>query len=133
MKSPKIVPVPEKMEKYFGRGTMLHPDIQMIEGLIEKIPKGKITTINSLAKRLSDDFETDVTCPMRTGNHLKKLSKIPSKLPFWRVIRTDGKMIKLDNYEHWATILEKEGFKLQFTKSYEIKVLAQDNQIFQFD
>ncbi len=133
MKFPKIVPVPEKMEKYFGRGTMLHPDIEMIEELIEKIPKGKVTTTDTLAKKLAADFGSDVTCPMRTGNHLKSLSKMDSNVPFWRVIKTDRKMIKLHDYEHWAAVLEKEGFKLQFTKSNDIKVLAQESQIFQFD
>lgn len=130
MKKPKIVPVPEKMQKYYGNVQMLHPEIEMIEELVEQIPKGKFITIDVLAKKLAKTYGADVTCPMRTGNHLKKLSKIDSQTPFWRVIRTDGMMVKLDNYEHWATILETEGFVLEFTKSNQIKILTTDKQLF---
>jgi len=120
------------MQKHYGNGQMLHPNIEMVKELVEQIPKGKVITIDRLAKKLAKIYKADVTCPMRTGNHLKRLSKIASQIPFWRVIKTDGTMVKLDNYEHWATILEKEGFVLEFAKSNQIKILTIENQLFQF-
>jgi|GEM_PF-1730038 len=139
MKKPKVVPVPEKMEKYFGKGNMLHPDLEMIEELIVLIPKGKVATIDSIAKKLAADYNTDVTCPLRTGNNLKKISKMYAmdgssniSIPFWRVLRTDKKMIKLDNYEFWATQLENEGLELEYTKSNEIKIKLTQDQLFSF-
>ena len=67
MKS-NIVSIPVKMEKFYGKGTMLHPSLDEIENLVNLIPKGKITTIDILCKRLAKDAGTNVTCPMRTGN-----------------------------------------------------------------
>ena len=71
----KIVDVPEKMEKFYGKGTMLHPSIKEVEELLKEIPKGKITTLEVLGKKLAEDYGTDVTCPMRTGNAIKKISE----------------------------------------------------------
>jgi len=30
MIEPKIVPVPEKMQKFYGKGKMLHPEMRMV-------------------------------------------------------------------------------------------------------
>jgi len=138
MKSSKIVSIPEKMEKFYGKGTMLHPSVNDIEILIKKIPKGYVTTIDTLTKRLSKDFNTDVACPMRTGNAIKKISErysndnIDYKVPFWRVIRTNKMVVKSNNFEFWAIQLEAEGFKLDFTKKNDIKITADSNHIFTF-
>jgi len=132
MIEPKIVPVPEKMQKFYGKGKMLHPEMRMVVYYIELIPRGKISTIDELAKQLAKTYGADVTCPMRTGNLLKKLSKTASKTPFWRVIKKDHMMVKLDNYVYWASVLEKEGFSLEFTKSDQIKIKVEENQLFRF-
>lgn len=132
MIEPKIVPIPKKMEKFYGIGQMLHPGMVMVIELIELIPRGKVVTIDTLAKQLAKAHGADVTCPMRTGNILKKISKTDSKTPFWRVIRKDYMMVKLNNYEHWATVLEKEGLSLFSTKSNQIKIGVSENQFFRF-
>jgi len=139
MKKSKIVDIPVKMEKYFGKGTMLHPSSLDIEELVTKIPKGKITTINHLAAYLAKTQGTDVTCPMRTGNAIKKISErftIESNdpaLPFWRVLRSNNTVIKTKNHEHWASKIEDEGFELSYLKSGDIKIIYTNNDLFKFD
>ncbi|WP_298475929.1 MGMT family protein [uncultured Maribacter sp.] len=134
----KIVDIPTKMEKFYGKGKMLHPSIEEIEELVKTIPKGFVATIDALAKRLAKDFGTDVTCPMRTGNAIKKISErysndnIDLKTPFWRVIRSDKMIIKSKNFEFCASKIEDEGFKLLFTKSGAIKLDVNGNRMFFF-
>lgn len=132
MMKPKIVPVPLKMQKFYGDGQMLHPQMAMVVELVELIPAGKVATIDSLAKQMAATYGADVTCPMRTLNLLKKLSKMPAKVPFWRVIKKDHMMVKLENYSHWASLLEQEGFKLEFTAFNHIKVVTTEEQVFRF-
>ena len=138
MKISKIVDIPVKMEKFYGKGKMLHPSIEEIEELVKKIPKGKVITIDALAKKLTLDFGTDVTCPMRIGNAIKKISErysndnIDYNLPFWRVIRTDKLVVKSKDFEFWASKIEDEGFKLLFTKSGGIKVDVDSNNMYTF-
>lgn len=126
------------MEKYYGKGKMLHPTIADIEELVGIIPRGRIATIETLCQKLSDNYGTDVTCPMRTGNAIKKISKrysldnIDENLPFWRVVRTDKMVIKSKEYEFWASKIEDEGFQLSFTKSGAIKVGFDSSVLFRF-
>ena len=138
IKANKIVDIPIKMEKFYGKGTMLHPSITAVEELIKMIPLGYLSTIDSLAKRLAKDFGTHVTCPMRTGNAIKKISEghsihtIDSQIPFWRVIRSDKQVVKTKNFEFWASKIEDEGFTLLFTKSGAIKVDIDSSRMFVF-
>lgn len=65
---PKIVPVPEKMQKFYGKVQMLHAEMNMGIEVVELIPKGKVITIDTLAKHLAKTYRADVICPLRTGN-----------------------------------------------------------------
>lgn len=139
MSKSKIIDIPVKMEKFFGKGKMLHPSIEEVEELVSKIPKGKIATIETLCQKLSDNYGTDVTCPMRTGNAIKKISEnysidnVDETIPFWRVLRTDKMVIKSKAYEFWATKIEAEGFDLSFTKKDLIKVNFDSATLFRFE
>ncbi len=138
MTKPKIVDIPVKMEKFYGKGKMLHPSVEEIEELVKIIPKGFVVTIDAIAKRLAQDFGTDVTCPMRTGNAIKKIAErysndhIDYRIPFWRVIRSDKLVIKSKNFEFWASKIEDEGFKLLYTKSGAIKLDVDSSRMFVF-
>lgn len=138
MTKSKIVDIPVKMEKFYGKGKMLHPSVEVIEELVKTIPKGFVVTIDLIAKRLAKDFGTDVTCPMRTGNAIKKIAErysndnIDFQIPFWRVIRSDRLVIKSKNFEYWASQIEDEGFKLLFTKNGSIKVDVDSSRMFVF-
>lgn len=138
MEKSKIVDIPTKMEKYYGKGKILHPSLSEIEELVRLIPDNKVTTIHHIATRLAKVHGTDVTCPMRIGNVLKKISKqytldnVDFEVPFWRVLRNNKMMVKLKNYEQWATLIENEGFELDFTKSGNIKVIFNSDDVFSF-
>lgn len=129
MIEPIRVPIPEKMQKFYGKGLMLHPKMNMIVEVVENIPRGKVMTINELTKQLAQTYGADVTCPMRTGNLLKKLAKSDSAIPFWRVVKKDHTMIKFDHQGHWATILEQEGFVLEFTKANQLRIVISAHQL----
>jgi len=139
MKSVKIVPIPQKMEKYYGSGTMLHPEVEMVRETVMTIPFGRITTIKLLTEKMAKDFDVDVACPMRTGNHLKQLSKESSvahwdkSVPFWRVIRNDKRLVKLTDYSHWAAVLAQEGFELYHDKTGTIKIAFSTEQLYKFE
>lgn len=138
MKQAKIVDIPFKMEKFFGKGKMLHPTIEAVEALIETIPKGSVATINSITKRLSKDFQTDVTCPLRTGNAIKKIAaremddNFDQQIPYWRVITSNKLIIKSKKQEFAASQIQNEGFELTFTKAGSIQVDVDNDKIFTF-
>lgn len=124
----KIIDIPEKMEKYYGRGKMLHPSVEMVEDVIRLIPLGSVATIDTIAKKMANEAGVDVSCPLRTGNAIKEIANrflelpLDQEIPFWRALKKDGKVIKSNNYELAATRLEEEGFQMILVKNDEIKV-----------
>lgn len=135
----KIVDIPEKMQKYYGVGKMLHPDMERVEEAVRQIPTGKLVTIDDLAKKMAKEVGADVSCPLRTGNAIKKIADrflsqtIDSDIPFWRVVRKDKYLVKSKNYEFVAAQLEKEGFQLGYNKKGEISVEFTADGVYQFD
>ncbi len=132
----KKVLIPEKMQRFYGTGTMLHPDRGMIESIIKEIPAGRIATIDTLCKRLAHDNGTSVTCPMRTTNFVKTIAEVqsqnPKPIPFWRVVRKDFRLINSPHAALCTKNLEKEGFKVTQNSKGEFKVQNPKDKLFTF-
>ena len=133
-----IVDIPVKMEKFYGVGKMLHPDIEMVESAIRIIPPGKLALMEALGSKLARDVGADISCPMRIANAVKKISEkrsLPGKdntLSFWRVIRNN--YLLPNSKSTWLCIerLEEEGFELIYTEKGEIKVNDPQDRLFRF-
>ncbi|MBV6646515.1 MAG: MGMT family protein [Cyclobacteriaceae bacterium] len=136
MSEVRIVNIPEKMEKFYGAGKMLHPTLELIEQTLAQVSFGKVITIDMLCKKLARDFETEVTCPMRTGNAIKKIASSSAAetdtIPFWRVLRKDWSLMNLKDPELSMARLQEEGFTLSFGKSDRVIVQVNASQIHHF-
>ena len=132
----KKVPISEKMQKFYGTGNMLHPNEELVESVIKEIPIGRVATIDSLCDRLARDHDTNVTCPMRTTNFVKTITKIYSNrdesIPFWRVIRKNHLLINSPFMTLCAENLEKEGFQVNQNTKGELKVQNPKDRLFTF-
>ena len=75
---------------------------------------------------------------MRTGNNIKRIADrftpddLDMSLPFWRILKNDQTLLKFNNYEGWATVIENEGFLLSYTKSGKVKVNFDAESVFSF-
>lgn len=136
-KSVKIVDIPIKMQKFYGSGKMLHPTTEMVVDLIRSIPYGNVTLIDSLCKRLAFDYNTAITCPMRTANIIKQITNThiddgADVIPFWRVIRNNHLLINSSHAEICASHLENEGFQINLTSKGEFKIVEIQKRLFSF-
>lgn len=140
---PKIEPVPPRMARIFGKGTMLIATPRLVDVCIRKIPKGKLTTINAIRKRLAEDFHTDITCPITTGiftwivawkTEEDKRKGVKRISPYWRVIKEDGSLnpkypggiqghSRYLSDEGYAIVPNRTGSKL-LVKDFERKLFA---------
>ncbi len=131
-----IVPIPEKMQKFYGTGTMLHPDKEMVAELVQEIPFGKVATIDTICAKMAKQQNTDVACPMRTGNFVKALTEMYSDketlIPYWRVIRNNHLLINSPLTEKCAELLIQEGFNLQQNSKGVYKVNGLDGRLYAF-
>ena len=130
------VAIPEKMEKYYGEGIMLHPDREMVETLMFQIPAGKVATIDALCAKLAWDHDTDVTCPLRTGNFVKEVMEQSqagkTDVPYWRVIRKNLRLINSPFVESCAEKLDKEGVAVHRNNKGEFQVSGVKDRLFTF-
>lgn len=132
----KKVEIPLKMQKFYGSGIMLHPDKEMIESLLRKVPKGKVVTIDELCQKMAHDHQTNVTCPMRTSNIIKSITEASvndkSPIPFWRVVRKNHLLINSAFTEICASNLKKEGLEVKQNNKEEFKLLNVEERLFSF-
>ena len=128
MKEPKIVDIPPKMQKRFGKGKMLIPKPLDIDALIRKVPKGKLITQSQIREKLAKDFKVDATCPLTTGIFIRIIAEAAeedlrngkkSVTPYWRVIKKDGSLNPKfpGGVEAQAKRLEAEGHVIEFSRS----------------
>ncbi len=132
--TPKIVDIPITMERYYGKGKMLHPTMDIVAEAVKAIPFGAVTTIEMLCNKLAMEHHTAVTCPMRTGNFIKKMAtnETVNEIPYWRVLKKDGWLINVDNIAENAAKLEAEGFTFKYAKDNKIQVVDYKQRLFEF-
>jgi alkylated DNA nucleotide flippase Atl1 len=72
-----------------------------VNTLMKKVPKGKLTTINEIRKKLAKKYKTTTACPIVTGifswiaaGAAKEDIQDGKKniTPYWRTLKSDGKI-----------------------------------------
>ncbi len=126
-KLPKIVSIPKKMEKRFGKGKMLIPKPLDVDALIRKVKKGKLVAQEQIREKLARDFKVNVTCPITTGIFLRIAAEAAEEdrelgkkeiTPYWRVVKSDGSLNEKfpGGVEAQARSLKKEGHNILLGK-----------------
>ena len=121
---PKLVPVPDGMTKRLGYGMMLIPTALEVDAMIRKIPRGQVSTLAQIRKRLARWHNADVTCPLVTGIFLRIIAEAaeedrrpgrPDITPYWRVVREDGRLNAKfpGGVERQAERLREEGHRVE--------------------
>ena len=64
---PKIKTIPKYLNKSWGRGKFVMPSPLEVNALMKKVPKGKLTTINEMRKKLAKKYKTTTACPIVAG------------------------------------------------------------------
>jgi len=99
----RVVTIPPKMQKRFGRGKMLIPRPLDVDALIRKVPRGKLITQAQIRENLARASGADVACPITTGIFVRIAAEAAAEemragksrvTPYWRVIRDDGKLLE---------------------------------------
>ena len=119
---PKLVKVPPKMSR-FGKGMMLIPTPLLVNGVLKRVPKGKLITVGSIREKLARDYKANVTCPLTTGIFLRIVAEAAEEdraqgakrvSPYWRVVRDDGGLNPKfpGGVAQQARYLRAEGFAL---------------------
>jgi hypothetical protein len=95
----KIVAVPPRMQKRFGRGTMLIPRPLDVDAIMRKVRKGRLITQSQIRQQLAEGSRADHACPLTTGIFIRIVAEAAEEdlragkkrvTPYWRTIRDNG-------------------------------------------
>lgn len=98
---PKVAPVEGRMTKKWGEGLMVIPAPREVDALMQKVPKGKLTTINELRTALARQHQANIGCPTTTGifawiaAHAAEEAAAEGRkriTPYWRTLKTGGEL-----------------------------------------
>ena len=139
----RLVKVPPKMSR-FGKGMMLIPTPSLVNGLLRKVPRGKLVTVGAIREKLARDHEADVTCPLTTGIFVRIVAEAAEEdrgqnkkriTPYWRVVRDDGSLNPKfpGGIDQQTRYLRAEGFSVVKSGRKQPAVKDFEQRLFRFD
>jgi hypothetical protein len=127
----KLENPPPGLQKTMGGENILVPTPLLVDELIRKVTKKKLTTVGQIRKKLAQEYRAYSTCPLTVGIFLriiseaaeedrqsgKNLSRAQSReqvTPYWRVVKDDGSLNPKypGGVEAQAAHLEAEGHRI---------------------
>lgn len=120
---PKVVRITERQAKRWGKGTIAIPAPREVDGVMRKVPRGKLITINQIRGILARKHGATICCPIVSGIFSCIAARAAEEAreagetdvtPYWRTLKTGG--ILNEKYpggvEAQATKLRREGHKI---------------------
>lgn len=98
---PKVSRIDQTRSKRWGSGTFVIPAPMEVDGLMRRVPAGKLTTIDELRKTLARRHGATIACPITTGIFAwiaahaaaeANAQKVKNTTPFWRTLKTGGEL-----------------------------------------
>ena len=99
----KIIPMPPRMAKRMGTGTLLVPKGVDVDATIRQVRRGQLVTQGQIRAHLAREAGADYACPITTGIFVRIAAEAAAEAeregrqritPYWRVIRDDGSLIE---------------------------------------
>lgn len=117
---PKVEKIPLRMQKKFGKGTMVIPSPNEVNAIMKKVGPGKLVTINRIREKIARKYHTDIACPITTGifswiaAHAADEdinTGVKNFTPFWRTVKEGGVINEKypGGIERQTVLLESEG------------------------
>jgi hypothetical protein len=104
-------------------GTMVISTPKEIDGILQRVPKGKVTTITEVRAHLAKKYKTTIACPVTTGIFMNISAHAAAEMlaqgrkrvtPYWRALKAGGELN--DKFPGGAAAqrakLEAEGFQV---------------------
>ena len=90
-----------KVVKVAGKGRMAIASPREVDGLMRRVAKGRVTTINKLRAKIAKRHRADLACPITTGifawiaAHAAEEARARGAAritPWWRTLRGEGEL-----------------------------------------
>lgn len=120
---PKVEKIKPKLEKKWGKGTVVIPAPREVDAIMKKVPKGKLITINKIREKLAQKHHATLGCPICTGIFARIAAEVANEEraegrkdinPYWRTLKEGGVINEKypEGLEGQKKLLEKEGHEV---------------------
>ncbi len=98
---PKVVALGADLRRRWGGGTCVIATPRLVDALMKKVPRGKVTTIHEIRAALAKEHGAEIACPITTGifasiaAHVAEEDKAKRKrgaTPYWRTLKAGGEI-----------------------------------------
>lgn len=98
---PQVARIDASKTKRWGKGTFVIPAPLEVDGVMRRVRKGKLTTIDAIRKELAEKHGTTIACPLTTGifawiaAHAADEAERAGKkrvTPYWRTLKAKGEL-----------------------------------------
>jgi len=98
---PRVEPIPKGMSRQWGKGTVVIPAPHEVDGIMRKVPKGKLITINQIRDAVARRHGATIGCPITTGILARIAAGAAGEdeadgkkrvTPYWRTLKAGGEL-----------------------------------------
>ncbi len=98
---PKVAEITDKMSKRWGTGTVAIPAPIEVDEIMNKVPRGKLITINQIRAFIAQKHGATIGCPMTTGIFANIAARAAEEAaaegkqditPYWRTLKSKGEL-----------------------------------------
>ncbi len=98
---PKVEPIPDKVVKKWGSGTLVIPAPAEVDAIMQQVPRGKLITINEIRTLIATKHRATIACPITTGifawisaHAAEEAAAEGAKriTPYWRTLKSGGEL-----------------------------------------
>ena len=98
---PRVQELSGGMEQRWGSGTIVLPAVSEVKALMQRVPRGKILTINQIRETLARSHHASIACPIVTGIHARIVAGAAGEdeadnkkrvTPYWRTLKSNGEL-----------------------------------------
>ena len=98
---PKVCQIEGKLSKRWGEGTVVIPAPLDVDAIMKRVPSGRLTTIESIRRKLARKYGATIACPITTGifawiaAHAAAEAEAENKrriTPYWRTLKAKGEL-----------------------------------------
>jgi hypothetical protein len=136
---PKVVKLNDKQRAKFKANTLAIPAPVDVDELMRSVPKGKLTTINSIREKIAKKYRANSGCPITTGifawiaSYAAEESRDLGKkrvTPYWRTLKNGGELNPKypGGIKQQSAMLKSEGHSI-ITKGKRSFVEAFENKL----
>ena len=121
---PLVEPMPPRMVRIFGEGTICVPAPLEVDEIMRSVPCGKLMTVNQIRFAVAKKHGATIGCPMSCGIFIAIAARAADEAeatgqvditPWWRIVKEGGKLNEKypgGTATQWER-LESEGFTVE--------------------